>query len=160
MLRWLLACALVARTTLAEVLDVSTLSDAELAEVAAAARDEMRKRQEPKSYPVFQYAHKQTFATSDPEGAAVFLRGHVGGTTNVTMTNMSHIEKPVRKGVRRRLLPGPAQENATHQGKGRGGLRGRRRSSGRVRMPSLRGKGHYGLWVVTGNVSVTTRPSR
>ena len=90
MLRWLLACALVARTTLAEVLDVSSLSDAELAEVAAAAREEMRKRQEPKSYPVFQYAHKQTFATSDPEGAAVFLRDHVGGTTNVTMTNTSH----------------------------------------------------------------------
>ena len=70
--------------------DLATLDDAALAALAAAARAEQARRRGAAGGPVFAYAHKQTFATSDPAGAAVFLRDHVGGATNVPMTNTSH----------------------------------------------------------------------
>ena len=70
--------------------DLAKLDDAALAALAAAARAEQARRRGAAGGPVFAYAHKQTFATSDPAGAAVFLRDHVGGTSNVPMTNTSH----------------------------------------------------------------------
>ena len=70
----------------------SALSDADL-EAARRAIDAERARRAPaaaaraRERPRFLYAHKKTYATSDPEAAALFLRDHFGAVVDIFPIN-------------------------------------------------------------------------
>lgn len=77
--------------------DLSELSNAELEQQIHALKDELQRRkgregseETPTAAPTplsrqarFQYVHKKTYATGDPEAAALFLRDHFGAIVDI-----------------------------------------------------------------------------